>query len=112
MLLLSSSPVLTLATRVIRRRGVGDPLEERRKHEHEPPRSPYFNTCVLAVAGCLTLAARCAPNKALRVQDAPDPPAVQLRSRVPLRLPPPSRGRLTPRPQAAQREPRGYHQDL
>jgi len=25
-------------------------LEERRKHEHEPPRSPYFNTCVLAIA--------------------------------------------------------------
>jgi len=25
-------------------------LEERRKHEHEPPRSPYFNTCALAVA--------------------------------------------------------------
>jgi len=24
-------------------------LEERRKHEHEPPRSPYFNTCALAV---------------------------------------------------------------
>jgi hypothetical protein len=24
-------------------------LEERRKHEHEPPRSPYFNTCVLAI---------------------------------------------------------------
>ena len=23
-------------------------LEERRKHEHEPPRSPYFNACVLA----------------------------------------------------------------
>jgi hypothetical protein len=25
-------------------------LEERRKHEHEPPRSPYFNTCALAVS--------------------------------------------------------------
>ena len=25
-------------------------LEERRKHEHEPPRSPYFNTCVLTIA--------------------------------------------------------------
>jgi len=27
-------------------------LEERRKHEHEhePPRSPFFNTCVLAVS--------------------------------------------------------------
>jgi len=25
-------------------------LEERRKHEHEPPRSPYFNTCALATA--------------------------------------------------------------
>jgi len=25
-------------------------LEERRKHEHEPPRSPYFNTCALVVA--------------------------------------------------------------
>jgi hypothetical protein len=25
-------------------------LEERRKHEHEPPRSPYFNTCVLAIS--------------------------------------------------------------
>ena len=24
-------------------------LAERRKHEHEPPRSPYFNTCALAV---------------------------------------------------------------
>jgi hypothetical protein len=24
-------------------------LEERRKHESEPPRSPYFNTCVLAI---------------------------------------------------------------
>ena len=24
-------------------------LEERRKHEYEPPRSPYFNTCVLAI---------------------------------------------------------------
>lgn len=24
--------------------------EERRKHEHEPPRSPYFNTCALVVA--------------------------------------------------------------
>ena len=24
-------------------------LDERRKHEHEPPRSPYFNTCVLAI---------------------------------------------------------------
>jgi hypothetical protein len=22
-------------------------LEERRKHEHEPPRSPYFNTCAV-----------------------------------------------------------------
>jgi hypothetical protein len=25
-------------------------FEERRRHEREPPRSPYFNTCVLAVA--------------------------------------------------------------
>jgi hypothetical protein len=25
-------------------------LEERRKHEHEPPRLPYFNTCVMAIA--------------------------------------------------------------
>src|SRR2546426_3866429 len=25
-------------------------FEERRKHEHEPPRSAYFNTCVLAIA--------------------------------------------------------------
>jgi hypothetical protein len=25
-------------------------LEERRKHEHEPPRSPYFNTCVLVIS--------------------------------------------------------------
>jgi hypothetical protein len=25
-------------------------LEERRKQEHELPRSPYFNTCALAVA--------------------------------------------------------------
>jgi len=25
-------------------------LGEQRKHEHEPHRSPYFNTCVLAVA--------------------------------------------------------------
>jgi hypothetical protein len=25
-------------------------LGERRKHEHEPTRSPYFNTCVLVVA--------------------------------------------------------------
>ena len=25
-------------------------LEGRRKHEHEPPRSPYFNKCALAVA--------------------------------------------------------------
>jgi len=24
-------------------------LEERRKHEHERPRSPYFNTCALVV---------------------------------------------------------------
>ena len=24
-------------------------LEERRKHEQEPPQSPYFNTCVLAI---------------------------------------------------------------
>ena len=24
--------------------------EERRKYEHEPPRSPYFNTCVLAIS--------------------------------------------------------------
>jgi len=24
-------------------------LEERRKHEQEPPSSPYFNTCVLAI---------------------------------------------------------------
>jgi len=24
-------------------------LEERRKHEHEPPRSLYFNTCALVV---------------------------------------------------------------
>ena len=24
-------------------------LEERHKHENEPPRSPYFNTCVLAI---------------------------------------------------------------
>jgi len=24
-------------------------LEERRKHEHEQPRSLYFNTCVLAI---------------------------------------------------------------
>jgi hypothetical protein len=25
-------------------------LEERRKHEDEPTRSPYFNTCALVVA--------------------------------------------------------------
>jgi hypothetical protein len=25
-------------------------LAERRKQEHQPPRSPYFNTCALAVA--------------------------------------------------------------
>ena len=25
-------------------------LQERQKHEHEPPSSPYFNTCVLAIA--------------------------------------------------------------
>ena len=25
-------------------------LEERRKHEHESPRSPYFNSCVLTIA--------------------------------------------------------------
>jgi len=25
-------------------------LEERLRHEHEPPRSPYFNTCVLAIS--------------------------------------------------------------
>ena len=25
-------------------------LEERHRHEHEPPRSPYFNTCVLVLA--------------------------------------------------------------
>jgi hypothetical protein len=25
-------------------------LAERRKHEHEPPRSPYFNSCVLAIS--------------------------------------------------------------
>jgi hypothetical protein len=25
-------------------------LEERRKHEHESPRSSYFNTCVLAIS--------------------------------------------------------------
>jgi hypothetical protein len=25
-------------------------LEERRKHEREPPRSPYFNTCALVTA--------------------------------------------------------------
>ena len=25
-------------------------LEERRKHERKPPRSPYFNTCVLAIS--------------------------------------------------------------
>ena len=25
-------------------------LEERLKHEHEPPRSPYFNTSAIAVA--------------------------------------------------------------
>ena len=25
-------------------------LDERRKHEHEPPRSPYFNTCALVMA--------------------------------------------------------------
>jgi hypothetical protein len=25
-------------------------LEEGRKHEHEPPRLPYFNTCVLAIS--------------------------------------------------------------
>jgi len=24
-------------------------LEERRNHEHEPPRSPYFNTCILSI---------------------------------------------------------------
>ena len=24
-------------------------LEERRKHESEPPPSPYFNTCVLTI---------------------------------------------------------------
>ena len=24
-------------------------LDERRKHEHEPPRSRYFNTCALVV---------------------------------------------------------------
>jgi hypothetical protein len=24
--------------------------QERLKHEHEPPRSPYFNTCVLALS--------------------------------------------------------------
>ena len=24
-------------------------LEERRKHKHEPARSPYCNTCVLAI---------------------------------------------------------------
>jgi len=24
-------------------------LEERRKHEDEPPKSPYFNPCVLAI---------------------------------------------------------------
>jgi len=24
-------------------------LEERRKHEHGPPMSPYFNTCILAI---------------------------------------------------------------
>ncbi len=24
-------------------------LEERLRHEHDPPRSPYFNTCVLAI---------------------------------------------------------------
>jgi len=24
-------------------------LEERHKHEHEPPKSPYFNACVLAI---------------------------------------------------------------
>jgi hypothetical protein len=24
-------------------------LEERRKHEHEPRKSPHFNTCVLAI---------------------------------------------------------------
>jgi hypothetical protein len=25
-------------------------LQERRKHEHEPPGSPYFNTCALVTA--------------------------------------------------------------
>jgi hypothetical protein len=25
-------------------------LEERHKHEYEPPRSPYFNTCALVLA--------------------------------------------------------------
>ena len=25
-------------------------LEERHRHEHEPRRSPYFNTCVLAIS--------------------------------------------------------------
>jgi hypothetical protein len=25
-------------------------LEERRKHEYEAPRSPYFNTCALVIA--------------------------------------------------------------
>jgi hypothetical protein len=25
-------------------------LEERRKHEREPPRSPYFNSCVIAIS--------------------------------------------------------------
>jgi hypothetical protein len=25
-------------------------LEERRKHEHEPPRSPSFNSCVRAIS--------------------------------------------------------------
>ena len=29
-------------------------LEERRKHEHEPPRSPYFNTCTVAVHAMTT----------------------------------------------------------
>src|SRR2546427_3319642 len=98
MLLLSSSPVLTLATRVIRRRGVGDPLEERRKHEHEPPRSPYFNTCVLAVAGCFTLPAPCAPKKAPRGQDAPPPPPPQHPAPVAPRPPPPRRGGVPPPP--------------
>jgi len=25
-------------------------LEERSNHKHEPPRLPYFNTCVLAIS--------------------------------------------------------------